>query len=431
MYPTYRFHHLCHERLSTTLNYNYSIYANDVLTPLNHTRQHAGQYATSPLPLDPAASFAQRSFSLLTLQHLAELSVASEAYGAVGTRALPWHRLWRQTHRSMSFTPTSSSLSVSEDERNAYGREVVGAVTGGGGFYTLGDEEYEELPFARRVASQEASHDREKNADVDRQIEESILLQEDMHVHRRHRRQRRRVRSGEDYIYAAYSTVAAAGTDIYQHIPTLRYYAQRSRHITECGVRAVISSWAFLQGFVDQRHRHTQLAIANRSTTTASSSSSSSPEFRLVSVDLERWPKVHDLETQCAAANISFSFHAMSDLESPLEVTDLLFIDTFHVYGQLVREFRRYEPWVRRYILLHDTTVDAQDGEILRQGHNLTAAQVFTGFPVEELNRGLWPAVEEFLERHPTSWRLKKRYTNCNGLTVLERINDFVAPTSG
>ena len=41
--------------------------------------------------------------------------------------------------------------------------------------------------------------------------------------------------------------------------------------------------------------------------------------------------------------------------------------------------------------------------------------------PVEEIEKGLWPAVEEFLENND-NWELEKKYENCNGLTILKRI---------
>jgi hypothetical protein len=34
---------------------------------------------------------------------------------------------------------------------------------------------------------------------------------------------------------------------------------------------------------------------------------------------------------------------------------------------------------------------------------------------------GLWQAIEEFLVAHP-EWKLIERKTNCNGMTLLERI---------
>jgi hypothetical protein len=41
--------------------------------------------------------------------------------------------------------------------------------------------------------------------------------------------------------------------------------------------------------------------------------------------------------------------------------------------------------------------------------------------PIEEICKGLWPAIEEFLKEHP-EWRIEKRYTNNNGLTILTRV---------
>ena len=43
-----------------------------------------------------------------------------------------------------------------------------------------------------------------------------------------------------------------------------------------------------------------------------------------------------------------------------------------------------------------------------------------SGYPIEEILRGLWPAVTEFLQNND-DWYLKERYTNNNGLTVLAR----------
>ena len=43
-----------------------------------------------------------------------------------------------------------------------------------------------------------------------------------------------------------------------------------------------------------------------------------------------------------------------------------------------------------------------------------------TNLPVNEILNGLWPAIEEFLVSNP-EWILKERFTNNNGLTVLEK----------
>jgi hypothetical protein len=44
-----------------------------------------------------------------------------------------------------------------------------------------------------------------------------------------------------------------------------------------------------------------------------------------------------------------------------------------------------------------------------------------TGFPIAEICRGIWPAIQEHLDEHP-EWRLAARFTHNNGLTVLERV---------
>jgi hypothetical protein len=103
-----------------------------------------------------------------------------------------------------------------------------------------------------------------------------------------------------------------------------------------------------------------------------------------------------------------------------MEYTDLLFIDTWHVYGQLKKELARWNGHVAKYIILHDTTVDGEVGESVRLGNNIEEESKESGLTEEDIRRGIWPAVEEFLIEHP-EWVLKERFTNNNGLTVLAR----------
>ena len=59
-------------------------------------------------------------------------------------------------------------------------------------------------------------------------------------------------------------------------------------------------------------------------------------------------------------------------------------------------------------------------GETIRCGLNILQQHKDSGIPVEEIVKGLWPAVEEFLQEHP-EWTIERRYTNNNGLTILKR----------
>lgn len=198
---------------------------------------------------------------------------------------------------------------------------------------------------------------------------------------------------------AQYTLKCDTRSDINEHLPTLRTLATECRHITEAGVRSVVSSYAFataLKGKVD----HT-----------------------LVQVDLKKSANVTTFQAECAAEGVNTVFYEESDLTCPVAETDLLFIDTWHIYGHLKRELARWHSYAKTYIVLHDTTVDEWTGETIRCGWDAVAQSKASGIPVEEINKGLWPAVEEFLKEHP-EWHLAKRYTNNNGLTILKRGED-------
>ena len=166
-----------------------------------------------------------------------------------------------------------------------------------------------------------------------------------------------------------YLDACRTSSDINEHLPTLYALAKECRHVTELGTRTGVSTTALLYAQPD----------------------------KLVCYDRMQYPQVDRLAR--AAGRTEFVFHEKDVLWVDIEETDLLFIDTWHVYEQLKEELRRHAGKARRYIVLHDTTTFAEHGET--EGH-----------------RGLWPAVEEFLAKG--AFRLKARYQNNNGLTVLE-----------
>ncbi len=198
-------------------------------------------------------------------------------------------------------------------------------------------------------------------------------------------------------IKATYKELCTTISDINEHLPTLRAYSTECMTITECGVRSAISSYAFADGL---RFKKTG---------------------KLIMIDIKGSESVTKFLETCKAENIDATFHQADDLTSPIEDTDLLFIDTWHVYGQLKRELARWHTYTKKYIILHDTTVDADKGETIRTGWNAKEQSAKTGIPVEEINKGLWPAIEEFLAANP-EWIMKERFTNNNGLTVLQRV---------
>jgi hypothetical protein len=206
------------------------------------------------------------------------------------------------------------------------------------------------------------------------------------------------------YLEIIYNRLCVKESDIHEHLPTLYKHAQECSHITECGVRNVVSSYAFALGLYGKENGI------------------------LVQVDPYKSENIEPFQELCESHNIQTKFYEQSDLECPLEPTELLFIDTWHIYGHLKRELNRWHGVVSKYIILHDTTVDGELGENTRRQHcpieptlSPEEASKESGYPLNEVLRGLWPAITDFLHVHP-EWKLRERFTNNNGLTVLERV---------
>lgn len=188
--------------------------------------------------------------------------------------------------------------------------------------------------------------------------------------------------------------------DIFEHLPTLYNYSKGCNSVFETGVRGCISSWAFLYGLLNNENgvpKKLFLNDINRCYIDELLSLSSS--FDIISVKYE-WKN-----------NLLLEFD---------ETFDITFIDTWHVYGQLKRELDKFSKITNKYIIMHDTTVDEIYGETIRLGWDPVKQSEESGIPVEEITKGLWPAVEEFLIDNP-EWYLKERFTNNNGLTILAR----------
>lgn len=189
-------------------------------------------------------------------------------------------------------------------------------------------------------------------------------------------------------------------SDINEHLPTLYKYATECESIFETGVRGCVSSWALVYGLLNNGKSSRKILLN----------------------DITSCP-IQSLLDATARVDISVQYQWINNLNLDVkESIDMTFIDTWHVYGQLKRELAKFAPLTNKYILLHDTTVDGVHGETVRCGWNSHEQSIVSGIPADEITRGLWPAVQEFLDQHP-EWILKERFTNNNGLTVLQRIH--------
>jgi hypothetical protein len=200
------------------------------------------------------------------------------------------------------------------------------------------------------------------------------------------------------FIERGYIRRCTVESDINEHLPTLYKYALECNHITECGVRTAVSSYAFAYALCQKENS------------------------KHILIDICGSDGIDIFLDECEFSKTHTIFYEESDLTCPIENTELLFIDTWHVYGHLKRELARWNSYVTKYIILHDTTIDGELGEFMRYAHlhDIEKEVKDSGLTEEEIKKGLWPAIEEFIARHP-EWKVKERYTNNNGLTILER----------
>jgi hypothetical protein len=182
-----------------------------------------------------------------------------------------------------------------------------------------------------------------------------------------------------------YTHLCNTPSDINEYLPTLKKYSEECEHITEMGVRWIVSTYAFL----------------------------AAKPNKLISIDIKH-PDSYggDLNKASNVAkenNIDFHFTLGDTLDINIEQTDLLFIDTWHAYDQLKKELNRHHSKVNKYIILHDTTLFAFKDE-----------DTYASWGWVGSGRGIWPAVEEFLEENK-EWTILERHTTDPGLTVLKK----------
>lgn len=163
--------------------------------------------------------------------------------------------------------------------------------------------------------------------------------------------------------------------DIKEHLPTLFKYSHACRHITEMGVRSVVSTWAFLYSL---------------------------PK-KLVSYDIEYHPNIEKALTAGKEAGIQFDYILKDVLKTEIEETDFLFLDTYHIENQVWGELIKHHRKVRKYIGFHDVVSFAWNGE----GGG---------------GRGIMYAINRFLEEYKDEWEIDQKWENNNGLLIIKRI---------
>jgi hypothetical protein len=196
-----------------------------------------------------------------------------------------------------------------------------------------------------------------------------------------------------------YESLCLAKSDINEHLPVLFKYATKCESVIECGVRRCVSSWALFYGLLNNEKSNKRLLLNDICECNVDELLSLKPD------------------------NIEIKTAWTSNLTMALDKDyDMVFIDTWHVYGQLKRELNKFGPVVKKYIIMHDTTIDEIHSESVRNKHDLQQKMSDYDFSYEDVTVGLGRAIDEFIIEHP-EWKVIEKLTNNNGLTVLERVN--------
>lgn len=157
-------------------------------------------------------------------------------------------------------------------------------------------------------------------------------------------------------------------SDINEHFSTILRIGSECKHITELGVRWIVSTWGWLATKPD----------------------------KLVCYDIadpSHWgANIQDVYDTAKELGVDFTFTLADDLKIEIEETDLLFIDTEHTYEQLSAELKLHGNKARKYLTFHDTTLPP-----------------------------LRKAIKEFMDENP-HWIVKEDHQNNNGFMVLKRI---------
>lgn len=196
-------------------------------------------------------------------------------------------------------------------------------------------------------------------------------------------------------VQSMYATLSSEPSDINEHLVTLRKYAEECDHVTEMGVRWVVSTFA--------------LVIAKPKT--------------LISIDIidprdnfENWnstwqsgKRLESIIEYAKENNINYKFIRGDTTKISIDETDMLFIDTLHEYEQTSKELKLHADKVKKYLVFHDT-------ELFKYRNERIPDVVGTG----KENIGIFQAIEEFLQQN-SQWKIHEVFTNCNGLTILKR----------
>lgn len=174
----------------------------------------------------------------------------------------------------------------------------------------------------------------------------------------------------------SYKTLCITPSDINEHLPLLKEIAMQCEHVTEFGVRDVVSTYAFIEGTPKQ----------------------------IISYDIKKTLHIMAAQKLAGTMGVNLKYVIRDTLKFEIAATDFLFIDTLHNYEQLKKELNLHAHKVRKFIGFHDVTSFGLKDETKSDG------------PVQ----GLLPAILEFMMQNP-QWQVYRYHQFNNGCLILKR----------
>jgi hypothetical protein len=175
-------------------------------------------------------------------------------------------------------------------------------------------------------------------------------------------------------LYNLYKKACTETSDMFKHCPTLHDLAKKSSHVTEIGLNSTAALVSILAA------KPQKVIAYNR--------------------NCDKAKKIGEQIRPLVKSTELIIKHG-DPLKIGIELTDFLFIDSYHTYRHLKKELQLHGGKTRKFIAIHDTWAFADRGE-------------------DGSMPGLPEAINEFV-RDNKEWKIIKNVRHNNGMIVLQR----------
>lgn len=161
-----------------------------------------------------------------------------------------------------------------------------------------------------------------------------------------------------------------------------------------------------------------ELGISHTKNLISEFANKSSPSY-ITSIYIQNNYEKHLIPHIICNTKINYRRYICNPLEYVHHNTvDILAIDTWNIYGQLQKELKHHSKYITKYIIIYNTHIYRYHSINVINNYNIELEMYNTGFSKEEIEKGLYPAIEDFIKENP-KWKIHYESTIDNGYTVL------------